>query len=78
MLALDRPRSTWLKKLSLSPDRVASVRSVHRRNWRSTRSRSPTSTSAETSGALAGIQISLDPVEGKLKQPYGVTEVPST
>jgi hypothetical protein len=55
MLALDRPRSTWLRKLSLSPDRSAIVRSVQRRNCRSARSRSPTSTSAVTSGALDGI-----------------------
>jgi hypothetical protein len=55
MLALDRPRSTWLRKLSLSPDRSAIVLRVHLRNLRSARSRSPTSTSVETSGALDGI-----------------------
>ena len=75
MLALERPRSTWLRKLSLSPDRTAIVRSVQRRNRRSARSRSPTSTSAATSSALDGIWLlPSDPVEGKLKQPYGVAE----
>src|SRR5439155_14796396 len=78
MLALDRPRSTWLRKLSLRPERSAIVRSVQRRKRRSARSRSPTSTSAETSGALDGIQFSLDPVEEKLKQPYDSREVAST
>src|SRR5690348_10301626 len=42
------------------------------------RRRSPTSTSLRTSGALDGIQISLDPVEGKLKRPYGLGEAMST
>ena len=59
MLALERPRSTWLRKLSLRPERDAIARSVRRRNRRSSRSRSPTSASAETSGALYGIQISF-------------------
>ena len=78
MLALDRPRSTWLRKLSLRPERSAIVRSVQRRKRRSARSLSPTSTSAETSGALDGIQFSSDPVEEKLKQPYDSREVAST
>src|SRR5437763_4481405 len=78
MLALDRPRSTWLRKLSLRPDRSAIVRRVQRRNRRSARSRSPTSTSAATSGALDGIPNSpSDPVEGKLTRPYGFGEVAS-
>jgi hypothetical protein len=68
MLALERPRSTWLRKLSLSPDRAAIVRSVARRDRRIARSRSPTSTSVVASGPLDGIQPSLDPVEEKLKQ----------
>src|ERR671935_1691153 len=75
MLALDRPRSTWLRKLSLTPARSATSRSVQRRERRIARRRSPTSTSAATSGALDGIQSSSDPVEGKLKRPYGVAEV---
>src|SRR2546423_10734536 len=71
MLALAFPRSTWLRKLSLTPARSAIVRSVARRRPRIARRRSPTSTSATASGALDGIQCSLDPVEGKLKRPYG-------
>jgi hypothetical protein len=77
-LALDLPRSTWLRKLSLRPDRSAIVRRVARRNRRSSRSRSPTSTSATTSRALDGMQISSDRVEGKLKRLYGLREVAST
>jgi hypothetical protein len=42
------------------------------------RRRSPTSTSETASGALDGIQISLDPVEGKLKRPYDFGEAVST
>jgi hypothetical protein len=45
------------------------VRSVARRDRRIARRRSPTSTSVVASGALDGIQPSLDPVEEKLKQP---------
>src|SRR5438067_3524371 len=81
MLALDRPRSTWLRKLSLRPDRSAIVRSVQRLDRRSPRSRSPTSTSADTSGALEGMELpqtSFDPVEGKLKRPYGLRAGAST
>ena len=64
MLALARPRSTWLRKLSLSPARSATSRSVRRRALRSRRSRSPTSTSFVTSGALDGKSpSSFDPVE---------------
>jgi hypothetical protein len=48
MLALALPRSTWLRKLSLSPARSATVLSVARRRWRIARSRSPTLTSAGT------------------------------
>src|SRR5206468_9447240 len=77
MLALARPRSTWLRKLSLTPARSAIVLSVARLSRRMSRRRSPTSTSVRTSGALDGIQISLDPVEGKLKRPYGVSEAKS-
>jgi hypothetical protein len=53
-LALARPRSTWLRKLSLTPARSAIVRNVARRMSRISRSRSPTSTSARLSGALEG------------------------
>src|SRR3954452_15640449 len=77
MLALARPRSTWLRKLSLTRARSAIVFSVARRSRRMSRKRSPTSTSATASGALDGIQISLDPVEGKLKCRYGVSEAKS-
>src|SRR5262249_13649643 len=75
---LARPRSTWLRKLSLTPARSAIVLSVARRRRRMSRRRSPTSTSARTSGALEGIQLSLDAVEGKLKRPYGACEAVST
>ena len=44
MLAFARPRSTWLRKLSDSSARSATVRSVTRRSVRIARSRSPTST----------------------------------
>jgi hypothetical protein len=67
MLALERPRSTWLRKLSLRPERSATVRKVHRRERRIARRRSPTSISVATSGALEGIQLSSDFVEEKLK-----------
>src|SRR5215471_11400168 len=77
MLALARPRSTWLRKLSLTPARSAIILSVARRSLRMSRRRSPTSTSVLTSGTLEGIQISLDLVEGKLKRPYGVGEAKS-
>jgi hypothetical protein len=56
MLALVRPRSTWLKKLSLSPARSATSRSVHLLAVRMSRSRSPTSTSFVTDEALEGTQ----------------------
>jgi hypothetical protein len=45
MLAFARPRSTWLRKLSESPDRSATVRSVTRRTFLIARSRRPTSNS---------------------------------
>jgi hypothetical protein len=65
MLALVRPRSTWLKKLSLSPARSATSRSVHRLAVRMSRSRSPTSTSFVTVGALEGKPDSpFDPIAG--------------
>jgi hypothetical protein len=54
MLALALPRSTWLRKLSLTPARSAIVLSVARRAPRIARSRSPTSTSATASGVLEG------------------------
>jgi hypothetical protein len=57
MLALDRPRSTWLRKLSLSPARSATSRSVRLRMLRMTRRRSPTSTFVVTSGALDGMGL---------------------
>jgi hypothetical protein len=61
MLALDRPRSTWLRKLSLRPERIATVRRVQRRARRMARRRSPTSISVETSGALEGISSPQTP-----------------
>jgi len=45
-LALARPRSTWLRKLSERSARSATVFSVARRSRRIARSRSPTSTLA--------------------------------
>jgi hypothetical protein len=42
-LALERPRSSWLTKLSLTPAASATSRSVSRRSSRIARSRSPTS-----------------------------------
>src|SRR5947208_479132 len=77
MLALARPRSTWLRKLSLSPARSATSRSVQRRAVRISRSRSPTSISVADSGALDGIVkrlLALDPVEDGLKRRYGMPE----
>src|SRR5919197_2917801 len=76
MLALARPRSTWLRKLSLSPARSATSRSVRRRRLRIARRRSPTSTSFCTSAAPDGIlpDPPFDPVEEELKRPYGTTE----
>src|SRR5262245_8923385 len=77
MLALARPRSTWLRKLSLRPARSATSRSVHRRAVRISRRRSPTSISAVVSGALDGIGqvlLAFDPVEEELKRRYGTAE----
>jgi hypothetical protein len=78
MLALARPRSTWLRKLSLSPARSATSRSVQRLAVRISRSRSPTSISTVVSGALDGIEWRLqslsDPVEEELKRRYGIPE----
>ena len=81
MLALARPRSTWLRKLSLRPARSATSRSVQRRAVRISRSRSPTSISAADSGALDGIVkrlLALDPVEEELKRRYGMPEAESS
>src|SRR5207248_6603475 len=81
MLALARPRSTWLRKLSLSPARSATSRSVQRRAVRISRRRSPTSISAVVSGALDGIGqllLALDPVEEELKRRYGTPEAESS
>jgi hypothetical protein len=71
MLAFDLPRSTWLRKLSLSPERSATILSVQRRCRRRARSRSPTSTSVATSGALDGIQDPFSQIEEELKRAYG-------
>src|SRR5438477_1497441 len=73
-----RPAALDLAQEALAEPRARGNRpEVQRRKRRSSLRRSPTSTSAGTSGALEGIQISLDPVEGKLKPPYGVREVES-
>src|SRR5919197_221761 len=74
MLALARPRSTWLRKLSLRPARSATSRSVQRRALRISRRRSPTSISVAVSGALEGTAIPSDPVEEQLKRRYGTAE----
>src|SRR5919198_297523 len=63
-------------KLSLSPARSATSRSVRRRRLRIARRRSPTSTSFCTSAAPDGIlpDPPFDPVEEELKRPYGMAE----
>src|SRR2546421_319198 len=81
MLALARPRSTWLRKLSLRPARSATSRNVQRRAVRISRRRSPTSISAVVSGTLDGIDqllLAFDPVEDELKRRYGTPEAEST